>query len=230
MPVRLWLWTPALLLEYAAAWLGYWTPGLGRSTTADWRVSGAHMAERCGLFVIIALGESILVTGATFSKAPWTTEIVTAFAAAFLGSVAMWWIYFNAVASRSSQAIAASSDPGRLARSAYTFLHIPIVAGIVVAAVGDELLLAQPNGRPELRMLLTMVGGPAIYLLGVLLFEWSVSRNISMSKALGLAALGLLAPSVGGLTSLGLGCIVMLILAIVSGCEAVQLSRPAPNK
>ena len=78
-------------------------PGLGRSTTADWNVEGGHMAERCGLFVIIALGESILITGATFADLSWTAEHVGAFLVAFAGSVAMWAVYFNIGAERSSR-------------------------------------------------------------------------------------------------------------------------------
>lgn len=66
--LRLWLWLIALAIEYVSPSLGFRTPGLGRSATTDWLVEGGHLAERCGLFVIIALGESILVTGATFSE------------------------------------------------------------------------------------------------------------------------------------------------------------------
>ena len=106
------------------------------------------MAERCGLFVIIALGESVLVTGATFAGLSWTAEHIGAFLVAFAGSVAMWVIYFNIGAERSSRLIASSNDPGRLARNGYTYLHILIVAGIIVAAVGDELALHHPE-RPQ---------------------------------------------------------------------------------
>ena len=68
---RLGLWSVALLIEYVSPSVGFWTPGLGRSTTVDWDIEGSHMAERCGLFIIIALGESILVTGAKFGNLPW---------------------------------------------------------------------------------------------------------------------------------------------------------------
>jgi hypothetical protein len=73
------LWAIALAIEYASPAAGFWTPGLGRSETTDWDVAGDHMAERCGLFVIIALGESILVTGATFAKMDWTAPVIAAF-------------------------------------------------------------------------------------------------------------------------------------------------------
>ncbi len=71
---RLLLWSLALAIDLAAPWAGYWVPGFGRSTTTDWDVEGGHMAERCALFIIIALGESLLVTGATFAGLPWTTR------------------------------------------------------------------------------------------------------------------------------------------------------------
>ena len=89
------LWTIALVLEYMGPVAGFWTPGLGRSTTADWTVEGGHFAERCRLFVILALGESILVTGTTFGEIEASTATVSAFVVAFLGSVAMWWLYFS---------------------------------------------------------------------------------------------------------------------------------------
>ena len=84
---RLGLWAVALFIEYVSPSVGFWTPGLGRSTTADWDIEGSHMAERCGLFIIIALGESILVTGAKFGNLPWTADDVAAFA---VSSSAAW--------------------------------------------------------------------------------------------------------------------------------------------
>ncbi len=85
------------------------------------------MAERCAGFIIIALGESIVVTGATFADLTWTAENVAAFLSAFVGSIAMWWIYFHKGAEAGSEQISNSSEPGRLARLAYTYLHMPIV-------------------------------------------------------------------------------------------------------
>jgi low temperature requirement protein LtrA len=125
---RLGLWLVALAIEYVSPSAGFWTPGLGRSTTADWDISGVHMAERCALFIIIALGESVLVTGATFAGMSWTPTAIGAFLTAFVGSVAMWWIYFNIGAERAGRHIAASGDPGRVARFSYTYLHLPLVA------------------------------------------------------------------------------------------------------
>src|SRR6185436_5491466 len=131
-------------------------------------------AERCALFVIIALGESIVVIGATFSELVWTGENVSAFVSSFVGSLAMWWIYFHRGAEAGSELISRSSEPGRLARLAYTYLHMPIVAGIVVSAVADELVLKHPLGHSDPKTVLSAIGGPLLFLLGTILFKHSI--------------------------------------------------------
>src|SRR5690348_11452705 len=87
---RLALWAIALTIEYISPAARFWIPKYGASSVADWVIEGGHMAERCAGFIIIALGESIVVTGATFADLTWTTETVTAFASAFVGAIAMW--------------------------------------------------------------------------------------------------------------------------------------------
>ena len=147
---RLVLWAIALGIEYISPAVRFWIPRYGASSVADWVVEGGHMAERCAGFIIIALGESIVVTGATFAELTWTTENVSAFVSAFVGTLAMWWIYFHKGAEAGSEQISRSSEPGRLARLAYTYLHMPIVAGIIVSAVADELVLKHPHGHSDL--------------------------------------------------------------------------------
>lgn len=190
---RLILWAVALAIEYVSPSVGFWTPGLGRSTTADWNIDGAHLAERCGLFMIIALGESILVTGATFASHGWETMTVVAFVTAFLATVTMWWIYFSATSEASARIIAHSDDPGRLARSAYTYSHLPLVAGVIVNAVADEFVLAHPTGHVDVNTTLAVLGGFALYLLGTILFKRAVFGTAPVYALGGLAALGLLA-------------------------------------
>ena len=90
---RVLLWVAALLLEYLGPALTFCVPGLGRSSTADWNVESGHLAERCSQFVIIALGESVLVTG--YAETLRGSSALLAFVSAFIGSVAMWWIYFD---------------------------------------------------------------------------------------------------------------------------------------
>src|SRR5215210_5170861 len=109
------LWLVALAVDYAGPVAGYRTPGLGLSRTQEWTIEGAHFAERCQLIVIIALGESILVTGTTFGEIEASIASVAAFVVAFVGSAALWWIYFaRSAAHDASDAIARSADPGRM--------------------------------------------------------------------------------------------------------------------
>jgi Predicted membrane protein len=137
------LWIAALGLEYLGPAMAFYVPGMGRSSTTDWDIDGGHLAERCSQFVIIALGESVLVTGSSFADALSQPQALLMFVSAFVGSVAMWWIYFDLGAERGSRAIRQSADPGRTARIAYTYLHLLIVAGIIVSAVADKLTFAR---------------------------------------------------------------------------------------
>lgn len=217
------LWLSALAVEYVAPAVGFFVPGLGRSSTEDWDVEGAHLAERCGLFIIIALGESILVTGATFADLDWNGTTVAAFAIAFIGSVAMWWIYFNVGAERGSRRIANSSNPGRLARLAYTYVHIVIVAGIIVSAVADEIVLTHPGGNVEKSALAVVLGGPAIYLAGNILFKRSLGAVLPLSHLVGLALLAVLVLAAEYFSLLQLGAAASVTLVIVAIWETISL-------
>jgi low temperature requirement protein LtrA len=226
---RLLIWGLAMLIEFVSPSLGFWTPGLGRSTIADWDVSGDHMAERCGLFVIIALGESILVTGATFAELTWTNEAIVGFLAGVIGSIAMWWIYFNIGAERARHLIGHSSDPGRLARLAYTYIHLFLVAGIVVVAVGDGIVLKHPRGHADYGSISVLLGGPALFLIGNLLFKLVTAGWPPLSHLVGLALLAALVPTGFFLSPLMLGVATTLVLVIVAAWETLSLgstSRP----
>lgn len=225
-PWRLGLWACAIALEYLSPIVGFWTPGLGRSTTADWDVEGGHLAERCALFIIIALGESILVTGATYAEQAPSLDSLAAFAVAFAGSVAMWWIYFDTGAERGTQRITNSDDPGRVARIAYTYLHLPIVAGIVVGAVGDEMMLAHPHGQATTAAAV-IVGGPTLYVLGTMLFKWVTSdrRSPPLSHLAGLALFAILFAVATSLSPLGLGTAATAVLIVVAVWEGLALGR-----
>ncbi|WP_157420658.1 low temperature requirement protein A [Actinomadura kijaniata] len=196
------LWTLAVAIEYTAPSHGYATPLLGRSRTSDWNIDGGHMAERCQLFVIIALGESLLITGATFAKLDPTATTVAAFASALVGAVALWWIYFNRTAEAAAEHIAASDDPGRIGRDAYTYVHIVMVAGIIVAAVADELLIAHPDGHVEWGFVATAVGGPALFVAGHALFKRVVFGHFTTARLVALAVLAALAAAAPLLTPL----------------------------
>lgn len=217
--MRLALWIAALAIEYAGPSMGFWTPGMGCSTTADWDVEGGHLSERCGLFVIIALGESILVTGATFSNLAWSWPVVLGFLSAFVASLAMWWIYFNTGAERGTESITTSGDPGRLARLGYTYIHLFIVAGIIVTAVGDEFTLMHPDGHADLKTASAIIGGPLLYLIGTLLFRRVITGQLPTFQLAALAALIVIFLAAGYFTPALLSLATTLVLVVVALAE-----------
>jgi low temperature requirement protein LtrA len=224
---RLMLWAVALLIEYISPAVRFWIPKFGASAVADWFVEGGHMAERCAGFIIIALGESVVVTGATFADLTWSAANIGAFVSAFIGSIAMWWIYFHKGAEAGSELISRSSEPGRLARLAYTYLHMPIVAGIILSAVADELVLMHPNGHSDLRTVVSAIGGPLLFLLGTILFKHTIRGFLQLSHGAGIIAFAVLAWFAGGLSPLLLSALTSLIMIIVAVWESVSLRSGA---
>lgn len=125
--------------------------------------------------MIICLGRSVLITGATFADLDWTPPVVAAFATAFIGTLAMWWIWFSRSQDAASERFARSDDTGRVARRAYTYAPILVVAGIVVTAVGDEKVLSHPDGPIGVATAAVLLGGPALFLIGARPSNWRPS-------------------------------------------------------
>jgi low temperature requirement protein LtrA len=221
---RLVLWAVALAIEYVSPAVRLWIPKYGASSVADWMIEGGHMAERSAGFIIIALGESIVVTGATFAELPWTADHVAAFVSALLGSIAMWWIYFHKGAEAGSEQISKSSEPGRLGRLAYTYLHMPIVAGIIVSAVADDLVLTHPEGHSDLRTSLCAIGGPLLFLVGTILFKQTFRGFLQLSHGAGIVALGVLYWFAGQLSPLLLSIATSAIMIMVAVWESISLA------
>ena len=153
------------------------------------------MAERCALFIIIALGEAVLVTGATYADLAHDSSTTIAFVSSFIGSATMWWIYFDIGAKRASTMISMAENAGFIARNAYTYLHMPIVAGVIVTAVADAKMLAAPAAASDLGYILTACGGPFLFLFGNQMFKWVTTDQPypPLSHFLGNILLGIIA-------------------------------------
>ncbi len=226
---RLAIWGAAIAIEFAGPAAGFWVPSLGRSTTADWDVSGDHMAERCGLFVIIALGESVLLTGATWAGLEWTPANTAALLVNVVGSIAMWWVYFHIGATRARELMGHATDPGRHARLAYTYVHILLVAGIIVSAVADELILTHPSGHMDGTTATIIIVGPMLFLAGNLLFKWATAGWPPLSHGAGLLLLAGLSVMWSSLSPLLLGAAAAAILVIVAVWEIRSLGGPSAD-
>ena len=210
-------WGIALSLEAISPALLFWVPGMGQSQTTDWNVSAEHFAERCALFVIIALGESLLVTGGVFAGQVWTPMSMAAFGVCLAGTLAMWWVYFSVAAEDASEEFTRSDDTGRIARSAYTYCHIPLIAGIILSAVSDEFVLGHPDHHAEPMQAIAILGGPALFLFGNLIFKRTVFESVPLSHIVGLVLLGALVlavPYAPIIVLAGAAALVMLITGV----------------
>lgn len=224
---RLWFWIVALTIEYVSPAVRFWVPKLGFSSVEAWAVEGGHMAERCSLFVIIALGEAVVVNGATFAELEWTADNIVAFVAALVGSIAMWWIYFHKGAEAGSELLSKSAESGRLARLAYTYLHTPIIAGIILTAVSDELVLKHPTGHSDVRTIVSTIGGPMVFLVGTILFKHSIRGFLQLSHGIGIILLLALWWFAADLSPLWLSVATSMIMIVVAVWESVSLgSKP----
>jgi low temperature requirement protein LtrA len=226
------LWSLAVAVDVSGGLLGFRTPGLGRSLTSDWTIEGGHFAERCQAFILIALGESIVITGATMSgMARVSAETIAAFVVAFAGSVALWWLYFDRSADASAEVIASAADPGALARAAYHLIHPVMVAGIIVAAAGDEKILTDPAAKASAASAWLILGGPALFVAGHAAFKYVVWRHLPWTRLAGIAALALLTALVPVLPEIALAaCAAAVIAAVAAGDRARPAGRVAEER
>jgi low temperature requirement protein LtrA len=206
------LWVLALAVDYSGPTVGFYIPGLGRSRTAEWTIEGGTFAERCQLFVIIALGDSILVTGMAFGEIEASALTVSAFVVAFLNGVALWWIYFDIAEGLARMIISSSEDRGRAALSAYTYFHIPMITGIIAIAAADKLTVDHPADRATAALVALTIGGTALFLAGHALFKWVIFGVLSWPGVDAIATLIALVPVGFVVPALALGVAVVLIV------------------
>jgi low temperature requirement protein LtrA len=188
------LWALALVVDYTGVYL----------SGTDWRLPAPrHFAERHGLIVIIALGESIIAVGVGVGELPITLPII---AAALLGlavSVALWWLYFDVVAPVAERVLSSKegTERVRLARDSYTYLHFPMIAGIIYLALGLKKVAEYVADTEHHALtdplkgtgLWALYGGVAVYLLAHLAFRMRNVGSINRPRAV-VAVLLLVAP------------------------------------
>jgi low temperature requirement protein LtrA len=227
------LWLVALAIDYLAPVFLYRVPGRRQLAPETWDVETTHFAERFQLFVIIALGESIVLIGATTSDLDIDSARLAALGLAFAGTAALWWLYFEYVAPIAQRRLELAENRTLLARDGYTYLHVFMIAGIIVWAVGDELVIAHPTDVLPAAEVVVLVAGPAIYLLGHVLFRLRMAGTLSRKRlagALACLAVGALGPVVPGLALSGL-LVAVLVGVIVAEriAEARRRARGEPS-
>ena len=221
-PARGWLWLAAVAVDTLGGVVGFYTPGLGRSATSEWTIEGGHLAERCQAFILIALGESVVIFGATLSGLLATTVTwaeIGAFVTAVVGSVALWWLYFDRSAGEAAAVIARSADPGRMGRTAYHLIHPVMVAGIIVLAAGDEVVLSEPGAPAAGSTAWLVLGGTALFIAGHTAFKIAVWRVVSWPRVAAIVILALLGLAAGSLSALGLGVCAAVVVVSVAAAD-----------
>ena len=171
---QLWLWLGGLVTDIILTYV--------TSIGGNWRLySAAHWAERYGLVVILALGESVVAIGVGAAQLPVSTLVI---AGAVLGiglSICLWWLYFDVVVLAAESVLAKSRGAARtlLATDAYTYMHLTLIAGIVISALGVEEVLSNVETPAPLGIFAAsaLFGGTSLYLAGHTLFWRRVGRQ-----------------------------------------------------
>lgn len=184
-----------------------------------WKVAPSHFAERHGLIVIIALGESIVALGIGAEDVGLTAGPITA---AVLGTAlvaGLWWVYFDTTALVAERRLHAQDRVGRnkMARDSYSFLHLPMVLGIVLLALGIKKTLAHVEDPLKLEMAFALLGGAAIYLLAQVGFRLRIGGTLAKRRVLAAVVLLALVPvghEVDALITLALGTAVFVVLIV----------------
>jgi len=215
--MRVLLWVAALVIEYAGPALRYWLPGLGASPPETLDINGEHLAERCALFVIIALGETILTTGKNASAHLDVTGSPLVLLCAFLSTVLMWWLYFHDGQEQVADKAEETAEPQTTAQHLFTYGHLPIVAGIILTAVGEDFALSHPEERGSLNHASALLGGPILFLGGMIWMKTVASRLVPWSHCVGilsLAAAFLLVPYVANFVTQVIATTVLFVVAL----------------
>jgi low temperature requirement protein LtrA len=211
---RLVLWGLAVGATYVGVSSLHWLPGRGRRIDLEHsEIAATHLIERFRLFFIIALGETVLVTGNAFTAEPFELERLLTLVIAFTGTVALWWCYFQRIEGIGVEVAETADDAGALGWEGTWTLTLLVIA-LIGIAVGDELAIAHPDHEPSLGFTILAFGGPALFLLAQTLFLRDVLGHVPRSRSLGLAALGILAVATAPLT----------LIAGIAGATAVLVA------
>jgi low temperature requirement protein LtrA len=213
------VWVAVLAADYLGTILG---------GASGWRLNSAsHFAERHGLIVIIALGESIVATGSGVAALPISWSIIVASIVGLVTAACIWWAYFDVLAIAAERVLrdAEGEVRTRLARDAYSYLHLPMIAGIVLAALGMEHVLEYVGdashhglGDPLATIpLAAMYAGVALYLLAQVAFKYRNWHTLSRPRLLTTAVILFLIPAAAQIPALAaLGALTAVMVALIT--------------
>ena len=219
-PARTACWVAALAVDYG---------GLLIRGVEGWRVTPSHFAERHGLVIIIALGESLASLGFGADRLTLTAGVVAAALLGLLVAVSLWWAYFDVVAIVAEQRLR-RADPARqavIARDSYTYLHLPMMAGIIVFAIGVKRTLLELHAHLQIVPATALCGGNAMYLFALSVLK---RRNIGTWNTQRLLAAALLLALIPVATAVPALLALALVTVVSCGLIVFEVRRYAETR
>jgi low temperature requirement protein LtrA len=220
-------WVGVLVVDYVGTIL---------AGASGWRLNSAsHFAERHGLIVIVALGESIVAIGVGVAGEPISLPVIAASVLGLTVAGCIWWAYFDVVAIVAERVLrrAEGEERARLARDAYSYLHLPMIAGIVLLAFGIKTVLDFVSDASEHTLseplepvpLAAMFGGAALYLLAHVAFRYRIWRHITIQRVAAACLLVALIPPASALPALAALAMLTVVMMGLIALEAVRFSE-----
>ena len=214
---RIALWGVALAIDYAGP--GWWARERLRRLQS---VAVEHFAERYGLFIIICLGESIVAIGVGAAGRRLNTELIGAVSLSLLITIGLWWTYFDRFAAAAQERLRRHDDPVLAAADAYSYLHLLLVAGIIVFAVGAKNAVAHVEDPLSTAARLTLCGGVALYLAGHAAFRLRMVGTLGRAKIVAAVALLVLFMVAGDLPAWATAALLALVLTSLVSREFLE--------
>ncbi|MGC4105062.1 MAG: low temperature requirement protein A [Thermomicrobiales bacterium] len=228
---QLTLWAIGALIDCLGPMVTYWVPGLPRLSTMDWRVVPEHFDERFHLFIILTLGETIMITGNTTAGLPLDTERIVAFGLAFAATASLWWLYFQSGITDATHRLEHAADSTPIARDVYTYGQAPIVAAIILSAVGDEFVIAHPGHHLEHAQLAVVIGGPLLFLLSEVAAFWRLTGRPMVERLLGamlLLGVGWVGLHASAVTTSALVVVVLIVVIAIGSLRGRRGGAMSP--
>ncbi|MEV5211148.1 low temperature requirement protein A [Micromonospora sp. NPDC053740] len=232
---RLVLWSLAVAVDLGSARVGWPTPKLGRTELASQIFTGVHLSERHRAIFIVALGELILSTGTGLAGSGFTVGAVATGAVAFVSAVLLFQLYFQRVQRILAPPSVATVERVRSGTST-SYSHLVMVAGVVLVSTSTSLVIDRPFGRAPVELMVATLGGPALFLLGTVLFDAVVTGRTLWSRVLAIVVLcALLAPAtllIPPLAALVLANLILLVTLVGEGLAARRrlVGEAAPSR
>jgi low temperature requirement protein LtrA len=212
------LWALALMLDMGEPYV---------FGSEGWKLSPAHFAERHGLIVIIALGESIVAIGVGAEGLEVDAGVVAASVLGIGVAAALWWLYFDIVAlvaERRLQKAEVGREQNEIARDSFSYLHFPMVAGIVLVALGLKKTLEHVGDPLETVPAVAMLGGAGLYLMAHVAFRWRNVHRFSFQRVVTTVALAAFVPVALEIPALATLAVLAAALSVLIAYETVHFA------